>query len=1413
MGKRSLIVLLCALLLACNGEEPTPGPVAGEPDAPFFPTSDQIALPDLSASDVAPDDGPTPDVSAETVAPECTVDGDCATDGAGLCEAVRCLSGACVVESLPDGSDCSGVQGACVDNQVCQNGLCQPGTQVDCNDDNACTEDTCNPAAGCLNTPIPDCCVPQCDGKECGGDGCGGICGECALGQNCVPPGVCEGGCVPDCDGKECGDDGCGDVCGNCPDGWSCDGAGLCQQGCTPDCTGKECGDDGCGDLCGTCPGGWSCDTAGLCQQGCTADCTGKDCGDDGCGGSCGSCNAGQTCSTAGICETSCIPDCAGKECGDDGCGDVCGTCPGGWFCDSSQVCVDSCTPDCNGKECGDNGCGGSCGTCTDPETCVSNTCIDAVTGSSCGTAFIVSGGLPYSSTADTSIATDEVGFGTSDCPGLSTSFGNASNEHFYIFTPTSSGNYTFGVDGFDAVIAVVTDCNDVGNTCLGANRTTPGPESLTLWLDVNQTVIAVVEGWSDLSNVNGPYTFTVAPYDPGSCTPDCTGKDCGADGCGGQCGACGGSDVCTPAGVCGPAGLGNTCTLPYPVPAVPALATGDTDAAGSTNDHSFDAGQCPGVIGGRGGASKDDVYSLTVPSSGNYSISIINAEFGFDSVLYVASDCADVGGSCVAAADDSVSGGDESLVVYLDAGVEYVVVVDGYSNAVNEAGTYTLDIAPYDPGSCVADCASKECGDDGCGGQCGVCNGAGAICTPAGLCGNVDTGDICADPFELGGPLPLTVSGDTDTAHPNIGFSAFACPGEDSALGGGSNDHLYRFTPSSSGNHQITLDATFDSLLYVVTDCDQVNSSCLGASDTIGVEELVLWLDAGQPYVIVVDGYSNFGNYSGSYDLTIADYDPGSCTPDCTGKDCGDDGCGGQCGVCNTPGDGCSPAGVCAPLGAGDDCTTPFVVDTLPATLVGSTETATGVYGFDAGNCPGESSGLGGAGRDHVYAVTPTSSGNYEVTMDPESSFDSVIYVSSVCGDFATSCVGAADNGASGTSESLVVWFNAGETYYVYVDGYSSGNFGDYTMTIGPYDPGSCTPDCTNKVCGTDGCGGQCGQCAAGTEQCSPAGQCELIGSGDTCGLPYTVDSVPLAASGTTQFASNTFSVDSGACQKGDQSGLGGGSADHVYAFSPPSDGNYEFSLDPAGGFDAALYLVTDCTDPSASCLNADDGGASGSVESFVEYLSASLTYYVVVDGYSNFSDLKGAYDLTIDVFDPGACTPNCAGKVCGDDGCSGYCGTCAVTGDVCVGGACVDPDDGQTCAQPFVIPAIPYAASGDSSQGGTTYTGECSTGFTGDNGAASDDQVFAFTATATQTLRVSVDATGSWDGIIYVVTDCADIPGTCVGSVDGGASGATETLDFDVVSGTTYYIIVDGYSDFSNNSGTYDLNLDVAP
>jgi hypothetical protein len=57
-------------------------------------------------------------------------------------------------------------------------------------------------------------------------------------------------------------------------------------------------------------------------------------------------------------------------------------------------------------------------------------------------------------------------------------------------------------------------------------------------------------------------------------------------------------------------------------------------------------------------------------------------------------------------------------------------------------------------------------------------------------------------------------------------------------------------------------------------------------------------------------------------------------------------------------------------------------------------------------------------------------------------------------------------------------------------------------------------------------------------------------------------------------------------------------------------------------------------------------------------------------------------------------ACVPSCAGKLCGDDGCGGSCGTCR--GGSCQGGACLCPAGQEFCAGGLCRLPLHQACSG---------------------------------------------------------------------------------------------------------------------
>ncbi len=459
-----------------------------------------------------------PDAIKDSVClPDCA-DKECGDDGCGgqcgKCPlaAPHCVKNVCSVECVADcvgkkcGEDgCGGTCGQCTGGQeVCSGGqcICAPACLgKECGPDGCGGECAECPLAApfCMEGKCEAACEPQCDNKECGDDGCGEVCGKCPLAAPYCLDGLCQVQCVPDCYGKSCGENGCGGLCGQCPGNFTCQ-LGACV--CAPNCDLKECGADGCGGVCGTCPENLPVCSQNKCLAACTPNCTNKQCGPDGCGGNCGVCAPGTPVCTNGICTASCTPNCTNKQCGDNGCGGSCGACPADKPMCSSGQCVGNCVPFCFLFQCGDDGCGGSCGTCGPGQVCSSGFCFDEC---------------------------------TPDCT-----------------------NKVCGSDG----------CNGTCGTCSAGKTCSSGA-----CVSCSAGKVADCDGSCENSSLIGDgtcddglfgpdFNCSAFQYDHGDCdecTPKCTNKECGSDGCGGTCGSCYSNESCQ-SGECvaNPSGCGS---------------------------------------------------------------------------------------------------------------------------------------------------------------------------------------------------------------------------------------------------------------------------------------------------------------------------------------------------------------------------------------------------------------------------------------------------------------------------------------------------------------------------------------------------------------------------------------------------------------------------------------------------------------------------------------------------------------------------------------------------------------------------------------------------------------------------------------------------------------------------------------
>ena len=642
-------------------------------------------------------------------------------------------------------------------------------------------------------------CVPDCGGRECGTDGCGGSCGACDDGLSCTED-VCHGGsCVYVAQGPQCAVDGAcvsadapdpADPCRSCqpllsraswsplPEGAPCGGEAVCHQGacCDPTaaCAGHACGDDGCGGTCGTCTAPAVC-VGGQC---CAPDCEGKACGEDGCGGTCGECGAPDVC-VEGQC---CTPECAGATCGADGCGGACGA------CDAPDVCVQGgcCTPACDGKTCGPDACGGSCGACALGSACQDGSCFDPCTA-----------------------PCDGLDCGPDACGGQCGACGDGTvcgGEHLCVDAAScvpACGGKACGPDGCGGTCGTC----DGDQACSAQGECTPG------------------------------------------CVPHCWGP-CGPDGCGGWCGGCKDDAVCTAGGECGnlcsSCGGGAECTtLSFEQGTLSGWGFGGAvQVIGSLgpllpSDGNAMLSLSTGV-GALEGRRSEATFPTCLPAGPHrvsFDLRVVSAELlsscagTFQDKLRVTvrsgkskavwsrlirdlcppDACSACGTSFVGLEPSQVfiPGPFDPDGAYQTPWfpAELFVQPSGPANATSIAFSVSdtsdgvfdtvllVDNVRFEP--CVADCAGKTCGPDGCGGTCGACAGAapcvdGVCCVPdcegkacgpdgcggsCGACGDQNdcTHDACT---EAGQCAFLPVAAGTPCAPDALACTVDACDG-----------------------------------------------------------------------------------------------------------------------------------------------------------------------------------------------------------------------------------------------------------------------------------------------------------------------------------------------------------------------------------------------------------------------------------------------------------------------------------------------------------------------------------------------------------------------------------------------------------------------------------------------------------
>jgi hypothetical protein len=158
------------------------------------------------------------------------------------------------------------------------------------------------------------------------------------------------------------------------------------------------------------------------------------------------------------------------------------------------------------------------------------------------------------------------------------------------------------------------------------------------------------------------------------------------------------------------------------------------------------------------------------------------------------------------------------------------------------------------------------------------------------------------------------------------------------------------------------------------------------------------------------------------------------------------------------------------------------------------------------------------------------------------------------------------------------------------------------------------CNPDCAGKECGNDGCGGSCGKCIA-PESCSALGQCENL----SCKIQGTLQ-CNASVEGSTVGLANGFS--SYGC------GFDASGPEALYQFASDTEVYVQIDMaEPGAGKHNAYVIKGDCN-PNVCVTNDFDS---------VHWTAKpGVTYIYSVDGYQGAS---GAFTLTVTCIESAGC------------------------------------------------------------------------------------------------------------------------------------------------------------------------------
>jgi hypothetical protein len=395
---------------------------------------------------------------------------------------------------------------------------------------------------------------------------------------------------------------------------------------------------------------------------------------------------------------------------------------------------------------------------------------------------------------------------------------------------------------------------------------------------------------------------------------------------------------------------------------------------------------------------------------------------------------------------------------------------------------------------------------------------------------------DLCSGAIQI--PCGnINLSGHTEFATNDYTFtdSVTSCTGyyEDG------RDVVYKFVAEAGDSVWLKLWTLADGALYIVTDCGNVQGTCVRGADemqTNATEYLGYTFPSAGTYYLIIDSYGP--DTSGPWTLV------------------------GQFISC----------GLYPP--ANDRCEIAFPIQCGPFAYNGSTATA-----FDDYYYPSSQSCINstGHGRDVAFRLNVTAGDSLYAVYNTAASVNGAMYLALNCADVNGSCVNSTNESPAGVQETMAFKFQFTGTYYLILDSTGNDDFGNWSMY-------------GELVCGLS---------PPANDRCDGA-------------IPLYCGDFDL--SGSTKLAVNDYELadDSTSC-----TGFATGGGDVVYRLDvSPGDSIW---VEYRSTADGSIYLVTDCSDLTASCVYGVDLSVAGENERLRYRFQNAGTYYLILDSYAS--------------------------------------------------------------------------------------------------------------------------------------------------------------------------------------------------